>query len=193
MIVLIGDGEMQPTLSQLFLSFLKIGAFTFGGGYAMIPVFEREFVHRYKYLKEEEFNDVLVMVQSLPGIIAINFSVFIGLRLRGKKGAFLSALGVALPSFMIILTIAAFFFRYVDHPVIEAIFKGVRISVVALIFTAGVKLFKAHRHLKGLFLAALTFALVYALRMHPFFVILLMGLFGYLIETTKAVNHHDAI
>lgn len=182
---------MQPSLWHLFLSFLKIGAFTFGGGYAMIPVFEREFVHRYKYLKEEEFHDVLVMVQSLPGVIAINFSVFIGLRLRGKKGAFVSALGVALPSFVIILTIATFFFRFVDHPIVEAVFKGVRISVVALIFTAGYKMFKSHRHLKGLFLATFTFALVYTADIHPFFVILMMGLFGYMIEYTKEVNHHD--
>lgn len=178
-------------LWRLFLSFLKIGAFTFGGGYAMIPVFEREFVHRYKYLKEEDFNDVLVMCQSLPGVIAINFSVFIGLKLRGKLGALVSAIGVALPSFIIILVIATFFFRYVDHPTVEAVFRGVRVAVVVLIFTAGYKLFKANRTLQGIFLAVLTFALVFSAQVHPFIVIVLMGLTGYLITTLRGEDNHD--
>ncbi len=184
---------MEPSLKKLFFSFLKIGGLTFGGGYAMIPVFEREFVMRYKYLKEEEFADVLAMVQSLPGVIAINFSVFIGLRLRGYKGALVSMIGVALPSFVIILLIASFFFRFVDHPVVEAIFKGVRISVVALIFTAGYKLFLANRTLKAIFLALLTFALVFAAEIHPFFVIIGMGFFGYITHLRNGVNAHGSL
>ncbi len=184
---------MQVRLTTLFFSFLKIGAFTFGGGYAMIPIFEREFVHRYRYLSQEEFNDVLAMVQSLPGVIAINFSVFIGLRLRKMKGALVSMIGVALPSFVIILVIANFFFRYVDHPVVEAVFKGVRISVVALIFTAGYKIFKTNRHLKAVFLAALTFALVFSVNVHPFFVIIGMGAFGYLLHLRNGVNSHGTV
>ena len=192
MIVVTGvDSVEKPTLMRLFLTFMKIGAFTFGGGYAMIPIFEREFVKRYGYIEEEEFADILAMVQSLPGVIAINFAVFIGLRLRGIKGALATSIGVALPSFVIIIVIAIFFFHYIDNPVVEAIFNGVRISVVALIFTAGVKLFKQNRHLLGVFLAALTFALVFAVGVHPFFVIITMAAAGYLIYALREVTHHD--
>ncbi len=192
MIVVTGDDTVEkPSLLRLFLTFMKIGAFTFGGGYAMIPVFEREFVKRYGYIEEDEFANILAMVQSLPGVIAINFAVFIGLRLRGLKGALATSIGVALPSFVIIIVIATFFFQYIDNPVVAAIFSGVRISVVALIFTAGVKLFKQNLHLQGTFLAALTFALVFSVGVHPFFVILMMGTFGYLIFATNEVKKHD--
>ncbi len=183
----------KPSLLRLLLTFMKIGAFTFGGGYAMIPVFEREFVKRYGYIKEEEFADILAMVQSLPGVIAINFAVFIGLRLRGLKGALTTAFGMALPSFIIIIVIAIFFFQYIDNPAIEAIFNGVRISVVALIGTAGVKLFKQNKHLQGIFIASLTFALVFSVGVHPFFVIVFMALFGYMIYSVNEVKNYDSV
>jgi len=177
---------MDPALYKLFFSFLKIGAFTFGGGYAMIPLFEREFVHRYGYLDEEEFADALVICQSLPGVIAINFAVFIGIKLRGV-GALVSGIGVALPSFIIIMVIAAFFFQYIENPYVEAAFTGVRVSVIALIFTAGFRIFRRNRTLFGVFLVALTFVLVAIAYVHPFFVILAMGLFGYVSSKTSEV------
>lgn len=179
------------SLWTLFRTFLKIGAFTFGGGYAMIPIFEREFVKRYGYLSDEEFSDVLVMVQSLPGVIAINFSVFIGLRLRGIKGAFVSALGVALPSFIIIMVIATFFFQYIDHPTVAAIFQGVRVAVVALIATAGIKFLRQSLHMQGIFLATLTFVLVLFAGVHPFFVIVGLASLGMLIFHVQEVVSHD--
>ncbi len=190
MIGLIGRDGMRISLAKLFFSFLKIGAFTFGGGYAMIPLFEREFVKRYGYLDEDEFYDVLVICQSLPGVIAINFSVFIGIKLRGKVGGFVAGLGVALPSFLIILVIAAFLFAYIENPYVEAAFKGVRVSVIALIFTAGFRLFKQNKHLFGVFMAVLTFALVAMVRLHPFFVILAMGAFGYITTKVGEVVRH---
>ncbi|MFP4078756.1 MAG: chromate transporter [Candidatus Izemoplasmataceae bacterium] len=184
---------MNASLISLFLNFLKIGAFTFGGGYAMIPLFEREFVHNYKYIDEEEFADILVICQSLPGVIAVNFAVFIGMSLRGKKGAFVSALGVTLPSFIIIMVIAAFLYRFVDHEAIVAIFNGVRIAVVALIFSAGVKFLKKNLHFRGVFLALLTFTMVGIFYIHPFFVIGFLALLGYLIHVVSEVtNHVDA-
>lgn len=179
------------SLLTLFRTFLKIGAFTFGGGYAMIPIFEREFVQRYGYIKEEEFGDVLVMVQSLPGVIAINFAIYIGLRLRGIKGAIASAVGVALPSFIIIMVIATFFFQYIDHPVVAAIFQGVRVAVVALITTAGLKFLKQNFHMQGIFLASLTFVLVFSAGVHPFFVIVGLAFLGYVIFMTKDVIARD--
>lgn len=159
----------------------------------MIPLFEREFVHNYKYIDEEEFADILVICQSLPGVIAVNFAVFIGMSLRGKKGAFVSALGVTLPSFIIIMVIAAFLYRFVDHEAIVAIFNGVRIAVVALIFSAGVKFLKKNLHFRGVFLALLTFTMVGIFYIHPFFVIGFLALLGYLIHVVSEVtNHVDA-
>ncbi|MFW5913721.1 MAG: chromate transporter [Bacillota bacterium] len=184
---------MNASLASLFFNFLKIGAFTFGGGYAMIPLFEREFVHHYKYLDEDEFADILVICQSLPGVIAVNFAVFIGMNIRGKKGALVSAIGVTLPSFIVIMVIAAFLYRFVDHEVIVAIFQGVRIAVVTLIFSAGVKFLKRNLHFRGIFLALLTFTMVGIFYIHPFFVIALLALLGYLIYIVSEVtNHVDA-
>lgn len=182
---------MKISLTRLFFTFLKIGAFTFGGGYAMIPIIERELVHRYKYIKSEDFYDTLIICQSLPGVIAINFSVFIGLKMRGWKGALVSAVGVALPSFVIIITIAAFFFQYIENPYVEAFFKGVRVSVVALIFLAGFKLLKQNRSYYSVFIASLTFALVATFNVHPFIIIVSMGLFGVIVAKTKEVIDCD--
>ncbi len=181
---------MQISLWKLFISFLKIGAFTFGGGYAMIPLFEREFVHRYKYIKEEDFTDILVICQSLPGVIAVNFAVYIGMTLRGKKGAFVSGFGMILPSFVIIMTIAAFLYRFVEHEAVVAVFQGVRVAVVVLIFSAGLKFLKQNFHFRGIFLAFLTFTLIAIVYVHPFFVIGLLGVLGYLIHIISGVSHH---
>ncbi len=184
---------MKISLLKLFLIYLKVGAFTFGGGYAMIPIFERELVTRYKLIKPEEFYDTLVICQSLPGAIAVNFAVFTGLKLRGIRGAATTLLGVILPSFIFILIIAIFLFQYVEHPMVAAFFKGVRLSVVALIFLAGYKLLKKNRNWFGVFMMTITFAMVAFLDIHPFIVIVFTGFFGYLVFTVKAVTHHDSI
>ena len=118
---------------QLFSSFLKIGAFTFGGGWAMIPIIEREMVDKKQWIKREDFIDSLAIAQSLPGILAVNISILVGNKLRGVKGSLVAALGTILPSFLIILAIAIWFVQVYDNPVIERIFKGIRPAVVALI------------------------------------------------------------
>ncbi len=176
---------MPISLGRLFLIFLKVGAFTFGGGYAMIPVFERELVKRFKLIAPEDFYDTLVVCQSLPGPIAVNFAVFTGLRLRGKRGALISLLGVVLPSFIFILLISVFLFRYIDVPIVEAMFKGIRLSVVALIFFAGAKLFMSHRSLEGLCIAVMAFALVFTFSLHPVWVVLMAGAYGILSRRAK--------
>lgn len=182
---------MQLSLGKLFLIFMRVGAFTFGGGYAMIPIFERELVHRYKLLEPGEFYDTLVVCQSLPGAIAINFSVFLGLKLKGVKGAIVGFFGVILPSFMFILIISIFFFQFIEHPIIEAFFKGVRLSVVALMSLAGYKLLKSQRSFFGVFLIVITLALILGFNTHPFLVIVFAGLFGYLVYTVREVVHRD--
>lgn len=118
---------------KLFISFFKIGAFTFGGGWAMIPLIEREVVDKQNWIKREDFVDALAIAQSLPGVLAVNISILIGNKLRGLKGCLMATLGTILPSFLIILAIAIWFVQSYDNPVVERIFKGIRPAVVALI------------------------------------------------------------
>lgn len=120
---------------DLFLTFFKIGAFTFGGGWAMISIIEKEIVHKHHWLGKKEFLDQLAVAQSLPGILAVNISVAVGDRLKGGRGAISAALGTILPSFLIILAIAVFLTPDIikDNEVISRIFKGIRPAVVALI------------------------------------------------------------
>lgn len=120
---------------QLFASFFKIGAFTFGGGWAMISIIEREIVDRHHWIERDEFLDLLAIAQSLPGILAVNIATAVGDRLRGLKGSAFAALGTILPSFVIILCIAIFLTPdMIKHNrVISSIFMGIRPAVVALI------------------------------------------------------------
>lgn len=118
---------------QLFLSFLKIGAFTFGGGYAMIPIIEREVIDRRGWIARADFLDLLTLAQSAPGPISLNTAVFVGYKLRGIGGALASIAGIVLPSFVIILLIALFFSEIRHNAWVDAAFKGMRPAVVALI------------------------------------------------------------
>ncbi len=122
-------------LWQLFVTFFKIGAFTFGGGWAMISIIEREIVERHRWIEKAEFLDLLAVAQSMPGILAVNISVAVGDRLRDMRGSVVAALGTIMPSFMIILAIAIFLTPELitNDPTLSAIFKGIRPAVVALI------------------------------------------------------------
>lgn len=124
-------------LSRLFSTFFKIGAFTFGGGWAMISLIEREIVDRRQWIERDEFVDLLAVAQSLPGILAVNMAVVIGDRLRGLRGSIAAAAGTILPSFSLILLIAIFLTpeTITSSPTLTAIFKGIRPVVVALIVT----------------------------------------------------------
>lgn len=120
---------------KLFSTFFKIGAFTFGGGWAMISIIEKEIVEHHKWIDKKDFLDLLAVAQSLPGILAVNISVAVGDKVKGLKGSMMAALGTILPSFIIILTIAIFLTPDIikSNPTITAIFKGIRPAVVALI------------------------------------------------------------
>lgn len=120
---------------RLFATFFKIGAFTFGGGWAMISIIEREIVDKYHWIEKDDFLDLLAVAQSLPGILAVNIATAVGDRLRGTAGSVVASLGTILPSFLIILAIAIFLTPEMikNNRVISAIFMGIRPAVVALI------------------------------------------------------------
>lgn len=130
----------MTSLSALFRSFFKIGLFTFGGGYAMIPLIEAEIINRRGWLARDEFMELLTLAQSSPGPIAINTSVFIGYKTRGVAGAAAAVCGAVLPSFICILVIAIFFAQVRHNVVVDAAFKGMRPAVVALIVVPTISL-----------------------------------------------------
>ena len=118
---------------QLFYTYLKIGTFTIGGGYAMLPLIQREVVDRKGWIDEEEFLNMIALAQAAPGLIAVNSAIFIGWRIGGWRGVCGAVLGAVLPSFVIILAIAMVFSEWKELPAVEAVFKGIRPAVVALI------------------------------------------------------------
>ncbi len=138
---------MNNLYLQLFLTFCKIGAFAFGGGWAMIGSSQRERVERHGGIELDEFLDLLAVAQSMPGILAVNISVVVGDRLKGLKGSICAALGTVLPSFLMILAIALFLTpdTLKNNPIVSRIFKGIRPAVVALIIAPVLTTAKAAR------------------------------------------------
>ena len=127
---------------SLFLTMLKIGLFTFGGGYAMIAMLENEFVEKKKWLEKDEFLDVTAIAESTPGPIAINAATYIGYKNSGIIGSMIATLGICIPSFVIIYAISLFFDAFLSFTLVAYAFKGIQICVVYLILTAGLKMLK---------------------------------------------------
>lgn len=161
---------------KIFTCFAKIGAFTIGGGYAMIPIIQKEVVDKNKWIEEEDFLDVLAISQSAPGILAVNISIFLGYRLKGIRGSIVATLGSTLPSFLIILLIAMFFTGYQDNPTIISIFKGIRPVVVALIAAPMINMArKAKLNIYTGALATATALLIVFLKVSPLYILLAVG------------------
>lgn len=164
---------------ELFITFFKIGAFTFGGGYAMIPLIEREFVTNKKWVDKDEFIDIVSISQSFPGVLAANCSSFIGNKLFGFPGAVLALFGVCLPSIICIVLIAAFFTQFRSNPTVDVVMKGINAGVPPMIFIA---LFSFSKNLEKnaynilIFIVSLVALIVF--RIHPFFVIIAAAILG---------------
>ncbi len=171
---------------KLFLSFMKIGAFTFGGGWAMISIIEKEVVTKNHWISREDFLDLLAVAQSMPGILAVNISVTIGDNLRGIKGSIAAAIGTILPSFLIILAIAIFLTpdAIKNNEVISHIFMGIRPAVVALIIAPVLTTAKAAKiNLKTAIIPIAVALLIYSKLPYisnPIVFIILGGLGGYI-------------
>lgn len=131
----------KASLLQIFGIFSKIGAFTIGGGYAMIPIIEAEMTKR-KWIPEEELDDVVILAQSAPGLLAVNMAIFTGYKLRGLKGSIIATIGAVLPSFVTILLIAMFFTAFKENAIIQRIFQGLRPVAVALILVPAINMAK---------------------------------------------------
>ena len=162
---------------QLFISFLKIGAFTFGGGYAMVPLIEKEVIDKRGWVAREEFLDLLTIAQSAPGPIALNTAVFVGYRIKGLLGALSSLFGIVLPSFAIILLVAIFFADIRNNEYVEAAFKAIRPAVVALIVAPIVGLTKG-MHSALLIVSVVTAIAVWMFGISPVYVLILGALAG---------------
>jgi chromate transporter len=134
--------ERWKTLFDIFWTFFKISPVTFGGGFAMVPLIVREIVEKRKWLDSEEVADVFALSQSIPGSVAINSATFIGYRIGGVKGALAAMIGVSLPTFLIVLTLGASYLFIHGHPKLEAAFVSIRISIVAIIIYAAIKIAK---------------------------------------------------
>lgn len=189
---------------SLFLTMFKIGLFTFGGGYAMIAIFERELVERKKWISHEEFMDVIAIAESTPGPLAINSATYIGYKIRGFFGSFFATLGVVLPSFIIIFIISLFFDKFLSLTYVEYAFRGIQACVAFLILSAGIKMF---RHLKktvfNILLTTLTVVIMtifslFAVNFSSIFYILIGGVVGlsfflikYLKERSEKTKHVD--
>ena len=171
----------MKSLIKLFFIFAKIGLFTLGGGYAMLPLMERELVG--PYLSKEDFLDVTAVAQSAPGIMAMNVAILTGQRLRGVWGAVFAACGAALPSFVIIILLALFFRQFAENPWVVRVFKGVRPAVVALILVPVFNLAKtAGVTWKTVWISAAVALAVWLLHLSPVYVVLVAVLGGVLLS-----------
>lgn len=166
-------------LFKMFITFFKIGLFTFGGGLAMIPIFEKEFVDNQGWIEKDKLVNAISITQTVPGSVAINMSIFFGYNIAGFAGAVVAAVGVALPSFLVILTIALIFRNFNDYMIVQNILKGIRPAVVGLIIYAGYDLSKYIDWTPSL-TATISFVIVLGLvfAVNPAFLILMAIIFG---------------
>ncbi|MFI3267747.1 MAG: chromate transporter [Rikenellaceae bacterium] len=171
---------------QSFLIFFKIGLFTIGGGYAMIPLIRGELVTRRKWFTDKEFIDIVALSQSMPGIFAVNIAIFIGYKLRKLKGAITFAAGTVMPSFLIILIIALFFHQFKEIKAVESIFKGIRPAVVALIASPVFSMAKSAKISKyNIWIPVVSALLIWLLGFSPVYVIIIAGVSGYIYGVFK--------
>jgi len=175
--------QMKPYL-DLFISFFKIGAFTLGGGYVMIPLIEKEVVEKRQWIEQEEFSEMLTLAQSAPGPISINAAVFVGYKQKGFAGLLATVLGTVIPSFVVILLVATFFADIRNNEMVERVFNGIRPAVVALIVVPVVNMLKKSGFKWGVVLiAAVSSVLVWWFSVSPVIVIAIAGLLGIIYHT----------
>jgi chromate transporter len=177
---------MMKRLLMMFITFFKIGSFTFGGGYAMIPLIEAEVVNKNNWLTKDEFIDVIVVSQTFPGALAVNSCTFIGYKLGGPIGATLGLLGVVLPSFFIILIIAIFFSQFRNLYIVELIFKGINAAVPLLILVGVNSISKVvSKTAKNIIIVIATIVIILIFDVNPVYFIFVSGIYGVMSNRKK--------
>ena len=184
---------MKKYLS-LFFTMLKIGLFTFGGGYAMIALLENEFVEKKKYIEKDEFLDMVAIAEATPGPIAINAATYIGYKCVGVFGSAMTTVGVCIPSFVIIYVISLFFDAFLSFQLVEYAFRGIQVCVVYLIFSAGLKMLNQMKKtvlsitiVSAVIICMLVFSL-FAVKFSTILYILICGLLGLVIYLLKQIK-----
>lgn len=166
-------------LFDIFITFAKMGAITFGGGYAMLPIIQKEVVEKKKWATNDEVVDYYAVGQCTPGVIAVNTATFIGYKLRGITGGIAATLGVVFPSLVIIMVIAAFLNNFADFEIVKHAFGGIRVAVVALIISSIMKLWKSSiKNYIGIAIAIVAFILGGILKISPVYIVIAAGIVG---------------
>ena len=177
--------EKRVSLWQIFTVFAKIGAFTIGGGYAMIPLIQAEMSKR-GWISDDELPDIVALSQSAPGVMAVNISIFAGNNLRGFKGSVAATLGSILPSFLIILAIAMFFTAFKDNPWVEKAFMGIRPVVISLIAVPMVNMArKSCKKWWQWLMAVAALVLVAFMNVSPIYIIICVMVIGFTVTYYK--------
>lgn len=188
----------KSNIRTLFLSFLKIGVFTFGGGYAMIALLETEICVRKKWLDKKEFLDMTAISESTPGPTAVNSATYIGYKVGGTWGALAATVGVCIPSFFIIYIISLFFDKFLSLKIVYAAFRGIQVGVIYLILTAGLRMLKALDNtlldkiiMVGVFIVMILFTL-FSVKFSSIFYIFISGTVGVAVYLLKPLRKGSA-
>lgn len=170
-------------LLDIFLTFCRIGGFTFGGGYAMLPIIQQEIVEKKNWATDEEVMDYYAIGQCTPGIIAVNTATFIGYKHKGIIGSIVATLGVVFPSVVIITLIALYFSRFQEISIIQHAFGGIRPAVAALILNTVVKMYrKSVKDWIGIIAFVISFLIVAFTKISPIFIVVLSSIVGIIIK-----------
>jgi len=181
----------RASLWSIFGIFFKIGAFTIGGGYAMIPLIEAE-MRKRDWISEEDMPDIVVLAQSAPGILAVNMAIYAGYKLRGLKGSLVATLGAVLPSFIIILLIAMVFTSFKDNPIVVKVFKGIRPVAVGLILIPAINMARKGCKTWWAWLLCLASLLAVAfLKFSPIYIILIVIVSAVAITLAKEAHQKE--
>ena len=173
----------MKTLIDLFFTFCRIGGLTFGGGYAMLPIIQKEIVEEKKWATEEEVLDYYAVGQCTPGIIAVNTATFIGYKVHGIIGAIVATLGVVFPSLIIITIIAALLKNFANYSIVQHAFSGIRVVVIALIVSAILKLAKTSiKNSTTLIIAVIAFILVAFVNLSPIYIVIAAACIGLILK-----------
>ncbi|KPU42414.1 putative chromate transport protein [Oxobacter pfennigii] len=173
---------MLEKIIDIFLTFLKIGAFTFGGGYAMIPFIQTEIVEIHKWLSPNEFIDILAIAEMTPGPIAVNSSTFVGYRVAGIAGALAGTIGVVMVCIILSTIAARYFFKFKDNKILKALFNGIRPAVIVLIASSIVSIGKvAFVDIKSILICIGIFLTLFKFKLNPIVAVLISGILGILL------------